>query len=297
MDTGNTRRKPFTPVGYDELAIARDQGVYHFAIYTYLSLRMGRNASAWPSYDRIAEDLNISRATVIRTVPAMVDTGLVRKRRGVNGATNHYTVVDPPSGAWQQTEVTQCLTDTTPSVSQILKVDSLEVVHTTYGAEAPNPSSNDATGGDTRPASDEVTTPVRDGTKWFTPFVNEVYGAWAEYEPQGSRDRVVETVRLATSLRTVNGKTCPPAIGAALSLVYRLCFGTRIPPDSGRLLKLARERGGPERFAVVMLEAASKDIVGDPHDFLAKWGTWQKASNVSQSEAERNALGWANVIE
>lgn len=68
-------------------------------IYGYLVWRQGRNAKCWPSVDRIAEDLQISRASVLRHLARLEELQYIQISR-TSGKENEYTVDgDPPQKA------------------------------------------------------------------------------------------------------------------------------------------------------------------------------------------------------
>jgi hypothetical protein len=65
-------------------------------VYGYLTFRQGTNPDCWPSVARIATDLNLNRATVLRHLESMERLGCLRVERTA-GRVNHYTIVaDPP---------------------------------------------------------------------------------------------------------------------------------------------------------------------------------------------------------
>lgn len=61
-------------------------------IYLVLSGRVGRNRVCWPSQQTIASEAGVSVPTVKRTIPVMVEMGLlsVEVERTPNGRRNRY---------------------------------------------------------------------------------------------------------------------------------------------------------------------------------------------------------------
>jgi hypothetical protein len=95
-DVGRSDRTPFTMVGYDDIHVCQEHGVYAFAVYTYLSLRMGANTAAWPSFRRTAEDLGLAVSTVQKALSVLIDARLVTKHSRPDQQSNLYIVHEPP---------------------------------------------------------------------------------------------------------------------------------------------------------------------------------------------------------
>lgn len=53
-----------------------------------------------------------------------------------------------------------------------------------------------------------------------------------------------------------------------LTAVYIFCYGTNVPPNGPRLMKLAKDAGGAWRLCLLMLRSAAQEIDGDPHNYL-----------------------------
>ena len=61
-------------------------GAYGVAVYNVLARYANKyGENAFPSYNHIAEKLNVSRDTAIRTVKVLVDTGIVNKQGRTTG--------------------------------------------------------------------------------------------------------------------------------------------------------------------------------------------------------------------
>ena len=78
-------------------------GVYGIAVYNVLAKYANENGSnIFPSYQTIADTLDISRPKVISTIKILVDAGLVRKTARFDSAgdmtSNHYVLVNIKGG-------------------------------------------------------------------------------------------------------------------------------------------------------------------------------------------------------
>lgn len=77
-------------------------GVYGVAVYSVIVRYANRNNSAFPSYQTIANKLDISRPKVIDTIKVLVEVGLIRKEQRFDEAgdatSNTYIVVDLKGG-------------------------------------------------------------------------------------------------------------------------------------------------------------------------------------------------------
>jgi len=72
-------------------------------VYAYLVWRQGRNAGCWPSMERIAADLGLSRRTVVRILQYLEDTGYIAIKL-VPGKNNTYSAVGEPPESLRLTE-------------------------------------------------------------------------------------------------------------------------------------------------------------------------------------------------
>lgn len=106
-EQGRSRRKVYTQVGYDDIAVMKAVGGTAFGLYCYLSLRMGQHTSAWPTYQKIREDTGIkSSATIRKALDALIDHGVLiveQQRKSGRQASNLYTILDPPSSSETET--------------------------------------------------------------------------------------------------------------------------------------------------------------------------------------------------
>lgn len=93
-DTASSARPVFTQVGYADIAVLREAGPFAFSIYTYLSLRLGKNQTAWPGIRTISKDTGISPAAVQTALKVLIEHRLITKHRRI-GSSNHYEVHDP----------------------------------------------------------------------------------------------------------------------------------------------------------------------------------------------------------
>lgn len=62
--------------------------------------RMGANGCSWPSYERVASDLQISRRTAIRSISQIEEAGLLEVVRRRDRASNETNVYYPPREPW-----------------------------------------------------------------------------------------------------------------------------------------------------------------------------------------------------
>lgn len=67
-------------------------------VYCYLAWRQGRDSCCWPSVERMAADLHVSRATARRHLRELERVGYVKTQPRV-GRSSLYTVVADPNGA------------------------------------------------------------------------------------------------------------------------------------------------------------------------------------------------------
>ncbi|NCC87076.1 MAG: helix-turn-helix domain-containing protein [Clostridia bacterium] len=66
-------------------------------VYIYLHDRMDSDKKSWPSINRIAEDLSLSRSTVKRAIADLVKAGYIRKetcfRKNGSFTSNRYYLI------------------------------------------------------------------------------------------------------------------------------------------------------------------------------------------------------------
>lgn len=84
-------------------------GVYAFAVYALLLRHADRGGRCFPSHQRLADTLRISRPTVIRAIRTLVDAGLISVTpRGAAGEqTSHRYTVLPTAGGGSALQVQQ----------------------------------------------------------------------------------------------------------------------------------------------------------------------------------------------
>lgn len=128
-------------------------GAHALAVYCYLERRSGRTGRCSPSYQRMADDLRLSRSTAIRTVRTLVSEGLVqltkRTRRSGDADSNEFflplhrtdlgSVTDTPGSV--RGSVRGSVTDTP-------KVDTSNYQVERDARETPPPAHYDLTDGD-----------------------------------------------------------------------------------------------------------------------------------------------------
>lgn len=81
----------------DQLAISDILDVYEFRIYSYL-LKIDTDA---PSYSKIAEDINMSRSKVIKTISELEKKGFLQKNKGTGKSSNSYKITKESSSISQ----------------------------------------------------------------------------------------------------------------------------------------------------------------------------------------------------
>lgn len=96
-------------------------GPYAFTVYCYLARCADERGQAWPSINRIAQTLGISRDTVVASVRRLVDTGLVtvtyRRHRQGGWTSNLYTLSLPVSEKSTRSTPPPTTTPTTEATS------------------------------------------------------------------------------------------------------------------------------------------------------------------------------------
>jgi hypothetical protein len=95
QQVGTSKQTPYYQVSYSTIVIARDLGPSAYVLYTYLSLRLGRNETAWPSYRKITEDTGLTDKTVKRAIDTLVANGLLTVERHAIWQRQHYILHDP----------------------------------------------------------------------------------------------------------------------------------------------------------------------------------------------------------
>ena len=75
----------------------RVPGLSLAAKWVYLAIvdRIGDNGTAWPGYDRIGKDTNLSCSTVKRAIGELTATGLLVSSSRGPGLSNTYSIPDP----------------------------------------------------------------------------------------------------------------------------------------------------------------------------------------------------------
>jgi hypothetical protein len=126
---------------FDE--VARESGALGLAIYLYLCRRADSDGRCWPSYNRIASDLLLSRSSVIRYTNRLIETGyLAKDRRGDGKNTESNAWLVAKGGV---TETLPSVTQTPPPVSQghppgvteTPKVNTVKKKYTRSSGDAP----------------------------------------------------------------------------------------------------------------------------------------------------------------
>lgn len=72
----------------------KEIGPSAFTVYCYLKARQGANEDAYPRYDTICIDLNLSRGTVSKGLKILINTGLIKIVHGKYNS-NAYQVIEP----------------------------------------------------------------------------------------------------------------------------------------------------------------------------------------------------------
>ena len=93
------------------------------SIWAYLNYRQGENGYCWPSFQRVADDLNISRNTVIKGIRNLTNMKYIKtEQNGTGSQTNHYItsakkvpvpIITPTTSA--KAAPLQCKNDTSTS--------------------------------------------------------------------------------------------------------------------------------------------------------------------------------------
>lgn len=98
-------------------SVARESGALGLAVYLYLCRRSDADGRCWPSYNRIASDLGISRSSAIRWTNRLVELGYVAKdhRRDGDRIDSNAWVIPHRGGV---TEILHGVTETLGVVSQ-----------------------------------------------------------------------------------------------------------------------------------------------------------------------------------
>lgn len=98
------RRRGFYMIDNDIIdKYGAEIGVYGIAVYSFIArYASGKNDSAFPSYQTIADKLGISRPKAVTTINKLVDLGLIKKEKRTDDAgdstSNLYTLVDMGGG-------------------------------------------------------------------------------------------------------------------------------------------------------------------------------------------------------
>lgn len=78
-----------------------DLSVYAKCVYTLLRAYQGENSSCYPSLNKIAEDLKISKSTVIRSIKELEEINMIFVRRSKKHSkennNNTYIALDLPN--------------------------------------------------------------------------------------------------------------------------------------------------------------------------------------------------------
>lgn len=77
-------------------AVARGTGCLGLAVYVYLRRRADANGTCYPSYNTMADDLQLSRSTAIRYTKALIEAGFISRYRSANGYVWVVSQVDVP---------------------------------------------------------------------------------------------------------------------------------------------------------------------------------------------------------
>lgn len=247
-------------------------GAYGIAVYAALAYYGARHErGAFPKQQTIAELTGIGRTKVNQTLTELETAGLITSEQlpqynGNVGTKRYYLsrVHDTNTGCSPHEQLNK----------------NKEQEHTTYGAV---------------PAATS-----QEGSPIVSPQAptnaGEVHNEYErlQFLGLGLRDTALTLIRFATGLKTEKGKQDTRAVAAALGIIYRLLYGDRYEPEYSRLFKLARQHGGAERLVTVMLDTASREVLGDPHDILTKWQSkWKRQE--AQAPAISNAMSAWNA--
>jgi len=112
-------------------------GAYGVAVYCALARYADRDGRAFPSYERLAKQLSISRRTVIRTIAVLIEQKLVESeaRTKPNGDPDSNCYVLIPIARQSQERAVPSDSQTLPSDSQTLGV----VTHSHLGSDSQSP--------------------------------------------------------------------------------------------------------------------------------------------------------------
>ena len=90
----NSNTKPFTKVTLQGLAGLRGLGASSILVYYALRIYGGKDSTAWPSQDRISEDLDMPIATVRKAFAQLRKAELIKAKDGARTKTKTYQIVD-----------------------------------------------------------------------------------------------------------------------------------------------------------------------------------------------------------
>ena len=186
-------------------------------IYGYLVWRQGRNAGCWPSLDKIAADLQLSRASVMRHLRRLEQLGYIQVTRE-KGRANLYTVNGEPG---QTVKISESLRQ---ELGRPAEGDTPAAPVPPVAAVTPTRITHD-----TPPVSAVTPTRVSDDTPPVAAVAPDPYHPCNPnhiQEPEkGTRDRERDTV--VQNFHLNRGPPRPPAV-QLYSEMTRIYY----PPDS-----------------------------------------------------------------
>ena len=78
-------------------------------LYAYLDRRQGNNGTAWPSQQTLADEMGVSRSTVVRAYAELQQAGFATHRRRFNQS-NVTRITNAARESWQARKAAECVT-------------------------------------------------------------------------------------------------------------------------------------------------------------------------------------------
>jgi DNA-binding transcriptional regulator YhcF (GntR family) len=131
-------------------------------LYAYLDRRQGNNGTAWPSQQTLADEMGVSRSTVVRAYAELEQAGFATHRRRFNQS-NVTRITNAARESWQARKAAECVTRDTDKwrTSDTLKRTKNQEPTTTAANEVRTPAPPAASAADVVEMLSELPNDIR----------------------------------------------------------------------------------------------------------------------------------------
>jgi DNA-binding transcriptional regulator YhcF (GntR family) len=207
-------------------------------LYAYLDRRQGNNGTAWPSQQTLADEMGVSRSTVVRAYAELEQAGFATHRRRFNQS-NVTRITNAARESWQARKAAECVTRDTDKwrTSDTLKRTKNQEPTTTAANEVKTPAPPAASASGVVEMLSELPTHIRESVslnRKFTAALDAIRHDWTPTE-------------FATHMAGTNYLAADNPVAVLVTIACAIADGTVQKPKSAPVK--TREQSDAERLA------------------------------------------------